>query len=68
MTELQNTNDTSKQRLTQEELSSALAYFTGTEKWYRHIMNKQVLWNGDEITCALWLVFLSVFFVAATVT
>ena len=58
-----NPETTNPPRLDSTELSSALSQFTGTEQWYRHPLNKRMLYtdgiryfakNGGEIG-AYWL-------------
>jgi hypothetical protein len=48
MTEVIN-QKTTKKRLTQDELSAELAYFTGTEKWYRHWSNRNMLYTDGVL-------------------
>ena len=45
MTEVLETNNTTNQRLTQEQLSLALAQFTGTEHWYQHNTNAKLIYT-----------------------
>lgn len=44
MTEVINQKN-AKQCLTQDQLSAELAFFTGTEQWYRHWSNRSMLYT-----------------------
>ena len=45
MTEVIEKNNTINQRLNQEQLSFQLAQFTGTEQWYRHNLNRNLIYT-----------------------
>jgi len=45
MTEVIEQNNRTKQRLNQDQLKFELAQFTGTEKWYRHALNRNLIYT-----------------------
>ncbi len=45
MTEVIEQNNSTNQRLNQDQLKFELAQFTGTEKWYRHALNKNLIYT-----------------------
>ena len=45
MNEVLETNNTTNQRLNHEQLSFQLAQFTGTEHWYRHALNRNLIYT-----------------------
>lgn len=45
MTEVIEKNNTINQRLNQDQLNFQLAQFTGTEQWYRHNLNRNLIYT-----------------------
>jgi len=45
MTEVIEQNNSTNQRLNQDQLKFELAQFTGTEKWYRHALNRNLIYT-----------------------
>jgi len=45
MTEVIEQNNSTNQRLNQDQLKFEMAQFTGTEKWYRHALNRNLIYT-----------------------
>ncbi len=45
MTEVTEQNNSTNQRLNQDQLKFELAQFTGTEKWYRYALNRNLIYT-----------------------